>query len=215
MEERKLLLRTKPNYNILYEMFMPTGRRVRNTFIILVIAIICYFFLVIVLNDTDTAKIKIIEENNLDIFGIFNIISIFIISVFAIKLIAHLVIQIWQYNSIRYSFYDDYMEYEDTFLNQHKKTLRYDNIKEIEIRRTIWDRINGYGMVIIYTNAERDKDNGLILYSIKDPENVYSKIDEIIHNKSCIKKEDIIETENISPVVEKEESFKESLNNKE
>ncbi|MDF2865661.1 MAG: hypothetical protein K0R72_471 [Clostridia bacterium] len=212
------LFQIKPNFNIIYEMFMPTGRKIRNTLFILIISLVCYFLITVALYDLDISKKMVIEGSNIDILGILNGIGIFIIVVLALKLAIHLVVQIWQYNSIQYTFYEDFVEYQDTFLNQHKKTLRYDNIKEVEIRRTVWDRINGYGMVIIYSNAEKASDKGLILYSIKNPEVVYEKIDEIIHNRFATQKENSQLVKNVNPtdkVTEKEISFKESLNNKE
>jgi hypothetical protein len=93
--------------------------------------------------------------------------------------------------------------------NLHKKyTLRYDNIKEIEIRRTVWDRMNGYGIIIIYSNAEKSVDNGLILYAAKDPDETYAKIDEIIHRKNSVQKESVSAA--IS-TTDAEASFKDSL----
>ncbi|MDD2376002.1 MAG: PH domain-containing protein [Clostridia bacterium] len=204
MEEKNLLYKVEPSFNIIYEMFMPTGKKIRNTLVILILIIVCYFFLNRALSSSEFST-YMIQETNFDIYSIFNNISIFIIVIFIIKLIIHFVIQILQYNSIKYSFYNDYLEYEDTFLNQHKKTLRYDNIKEIEIRRTIWDRMNGYGIIIIYTNAEKSYSNGLILFSIKEPLKTYTKIDEIIHAKYSV--------QNVN-LAEKENSFKESLDDK-
>lgn len=218
MGDKGALLSVKPKFNIIYEMFMPTGRKIRNTLLILIIAIICYFFVTIALNSSTVVKIQVIQENKIDIYKVFNTISIFIISVLALKLTLHLTIQILQYKAVKYTFYEDYMEYEDTFLNQHRKTIRYDNIKEVEIRRTVWDRMNGYGMVIIYSNAEKASEQGLILYSIKNPEEVYAKIDEMIHNKFSIQKENVATHSGVNPVnvaTEKELDFKESLKSKE
>jgi membrane protein YdbS with pleckstrin-like domain len=208
MEDKNVLFRVKPNFNIIYEMFMPTGRKIRNTLVILILFIIAYFFLTIALHDSDIIKAEIIQKNNVDVYSLFNNIAIFIIIILVIKLIVNIVIQVWQYNSIKYTFYEDYLEYEDTFLNQHKKTLRYDNIKEIEIRRTIWDRINGYGIIIIYSNAEKSADNGLILYAAKDPDETYAKIDEIIHRKNSVQKES---ASAVISTTDAEASFKDSL----
>jgi uncharacterized membrane protein YdbT with pleckstrin-like domain len=217
MEERESIYQVKPSFNFIYEMFMPTGRKIKYTLVILILVIICYFFINIALS-SDKIDMELIQKSSVDIYNIFNNVSIVIIAVLALKLIVHLVIQMWQYSSIKYTFYDDYLEYEDSFLNQHKKTLRYDNIKEIEIRRTIWDRINGYGIIVIYTNAEKSSSNGLILYSIKDPLKTYNKIDEIIHDKYSVAKVDNVNVQEISPISEEskiEDSFKDSLNNKE
>lgn len=213
MEDKKVLFKIKPNFNIIYEMFMPTGTKFRNTFIVLVLISICYFFLGVALQPIrlDLQNFKISENMGIDIYSIFNNIILIIIVVLALKFIIHLVIQVWQYNSIHYNFYEEHLEYEDTFLNQHKKTLMYANIKEIEIKRTIWDRINGYGIIVIYTNAEKTSSNGLILYGIKDPQIVYEQIYQIVH-KRTVKQENIPEESN--EIAQRENEFKESLNKK-
>lgn len=220
MEEKNPLYKVEPKFNFIYEMFMPTGKKIRNTLVILILIIICYFFLNIALSPSSSdINAKMVQETNIDMYSIFNNISIVIISIITIKLIIHFVIQILQYNSIKYTFYEDHLEYEDTFLNQHKKTLKYSNIREIEIRRTIWDRMNGYGIIIIYSNAEKSSSNGLILYSIKDPQKTYNRIDEIVNAKAVTDKEDIMNTPNINPIAKaveiEEDSFKQSLDNKE
>ena len=75
------------------------------------------------------------------------------------------------------------MIYEDDFLNQHRKNIEYKNIKEVEIRRTIWDRMLNFGIMVIYTNADNDRNNGLVIYSVKDPKAHYNVIDGLIHKK--------------------------------
>lgn len=218
MEDKEALFTIKPRFNFIYEMFMPTGRKIRNTLLILIIAMVCYFFVAIAISDLDVVKNFVADKSNIDIFGIFNGIATVIIFILAIKLTGHLIVQMLQYNSISYNFYDDYMEYQDTFLNQHKKTLRYDNIKEVEIRRTVWDRMNGYGMIIIYSNAEKLSDKGLILYSVKNPDEIYDRIDKVIYNKFSVKSDSVEGINGVNPVdmaTEKEITFKESLSNKE
>ncbi len=215
MEEKNILFEIKPHFSFVYEMLMPTGRKIRNSIVILVLFIISYFFLTVALNSSDFVNIEYIKESNIDIKNIFNLIAIFFVIIFSIKLIINLVTQIWQYNSIKYTFYEDHLEYEDTFLNQHRKNLRYDNIKEIEIRRTIWDRINGFGIIIIYSNAEKMADNGLIVYCVKKPQEAYERIDKIIHRKKDIPKEVIEPVKQEANIEESEASFKDSLNNKE
>ena len=57
----------------------------------------------------------------------------------------------------------------------------YSNIKEVEIRRTIWDRILGMGVVVIYTNAENRRNNGLVVYALDNPKEDYEFIDKIVN----------------------------------
>lgn len=74
------------------------------------------------------------------------------------------------------------MVYEDDFLNQRVKNIDYSNIKELEIRRTVLDRILGFGVIIIYTNAENKRNNGMVIYGIKNPDEMYTKINKIVND---------------------------------
>lgn len=206
-----MIYKIKPKFNIFYELFMPTGSKLRNTLFVIILCLIGYIIFIASSNSLNFNKILNVS-NNINIESILNKTAILILVLLAIKFIIHLVVQILQYKSISYTFYIDNLVYEDSFLNQHKKTLRYADVKEIEIRRTIWDRINGYGIIVIYTNAEKSYSNGLILYAIKNPEIVYSKIDEIIHTKNNNVEENI---ELINDTIKKETDFLGSIKNKE
>ncbi len=218
MEEdnNEVLYKIRPRFNILYEFFMPTGRKIQQTIVMLLIFIIITVFLQFANIDINTSDTNIFLGFN--VMEIFNIICVIAIVFLSIKLILHIIFQIFQYNNMSYTFYNNYMIYEDDFLNQHKKTIHYSNIKEIEIRRTIFDRILGYGIIVIYTNAENETSNGLVIYSIKNPRYHYEKIDKIVHSnpKDFIKDnnnpiQDIREKDVQGNVVE--ESFEESLKN--
>lgn len=164
-----------PKFNFIYELGMPTGKKIKATLMSLIIFVILSiaFF---VMESLPAFQNATIEIKNLSYVGI----VIFLITVgIAIKLVFHVVLQVMQYKNISYTFYDDLMVYEDKFLNQHKKTIRYENIKEVEIRRRIWDRMLGYGVIIIYTSAE-NRNNGLILYGIDNPQEKYDRIQEIL-----------------------------------
>ncbi|MEG1989691.1 MAG: PH domain-containing protein [Clostridia bacterium] len=209
--ENEMIYKIKPKFNIFYELFMPTGSKLRNTLFVIILCLIGYIIFIASSNSLNFNKILNVS-NNINIESILNKTAILILVLLAIKFIIHLVVQILQYKSISYTFYIDNLVYEDSFLNQHKKTLRYADVKEIEIRRTIWDRINGYGIIVIYTNAEKSYSNGLILYAIKNPKIVYSKIDEIIHTKNNNVEENI---ELINDTIKKETDFLGSIKNKE
>lgn len=179
-----------PKFNLIYELGMPTGKKIKATIMSLIIFVILSiaFF---VIQSLPAFKNATIEIKNLSYIGI----VIFLITVgIAIKLAFHIVLQVMQYKNISYTFYDDLMVYEDKFLNQHKKTIRYENIKEVEIRRRIWDRMLGYGVIIIYTSAE-NRNNGLILYGIDNPQEKYDKIQEILCAYKDNEKNVVIEKE--------------------
>ena len=198
--------------------------KIKSTLFLMLIFIIGFIiFLIcknnIVLNDSIISGINIMS--------ILNIVLIIGIIVTVIKLIIHIVLQNAQYKNIKYTFYKTHMIYEDNFLNQHRKNIQYANIKEVEIRRSVWDRILGYGIIVIYTNAENEYSNGLVIFSIKNPQEHYDIIDNLVHGS---KSEDVVETEtdtdakpeevvenNNEQITEEEnqqtpEEFRESLN---
>lgn len=169
-----------PKFNFIYELGMPTGRKIKNTIFLIILFIIGY--VIAILNKNNFAEQKIMGDYS--IFNIINIVAIAGVIISVIKLIIHIILQSSQYNNITFKFYDDHMIYEDNFLNQHRKNIEYQNIKEVEIRRTIWDRIFGYGIIIIYTNAENEYSNGLVIFGIKDPKKHYDIIDNLVHTKT-------------------------------
>ena len=173
-------------------------------------------------------KLGSMEVANINILAILNIVLIVGIIATIIKLIIHIVLQNAQYKNIKYTFYDTHIVYEDSFLNQHRKNIQYANIKEVEIRRSVWDRILGYGIIVIYTNAENEYSNGLVIFSIKNPQEHYDIIDNLVHNyKTEDTNKKIVETNeefdekipesnneevNQDEKVQTPEEFRESLN---
>lgn len=184
IKDDKIIHEITPRFNFIYELGMPTGKKIKSTLFLMLIFIIGFIiYLVcknnIVLNNSIVSGINIMQ--------ILNIVLIIGIIVTVIKLIIHIVLQNAQYNNIKYTFYKTHMIYEDSFLNQHRKNIQYANIKEVEIRRSVWDRILGYGIIVIYTNAENEYSNGLVIFSIKNPQEHYNIIDNLVHcNKTNI-----------------------------
>ena len=170
------IIKIHPNFDFIYELGMPTGRKIKNTIILLLIFILG--FVIFIFNKD---KVNITNVNGLDFKNIFFWAFVIAIIVAFVKLIVHLVMKKMQYENITYTFFEDHMCYEDSFLNQHKKNIKYSNIKEVEIRRSVWDRILGYGIIVIYTNAENEYSNGLIVYGIKNPQKYYDTIESMVH----------------------------------
>jgi membrane protein YdbS with pleckstrin-like domain len=217
------LLTIKPNFNFIYELFMPTGKKITSTFSMAVI-----FLITTILVSNYGGSVEITNFNITNDFKILDALSMFcyiILGLSILKLIFHIVFQKLQYNHITYTFYKDHMTYIDDFLNQHRKNIQYKNVKEVEIRRTIWDRILRYGIIVIYTNAENDNSNGLVVYGIKNPDLYYEKIDKIVHsgnfdseNAETKEIENKLENKTINTDIDKEEKnseeeFKKSLQN--
>lgn len=220
----------KPRFSFIYELIMPTGKKIKKSLFISLGMIALYLIFNICANYIDLSGIF----NGIDVNFILSMIFLVLFVVFFIKLVIHIAFQVLQYKHLSFSFFDDYMVYEDSFLNQHRKTIQYSNIKEVEIRRTVADRVLGYGIIVIYTNAE-NSNNGLVIYSIKNTQQCYDKIQKLLDDSKKIsykkeEKDSIYSISNEKQVesvseeavevskivnlsVEDEEKFNESLKN--
>ena len=193
-DNREIKYQITPKFNFLYEMGMPTGKKIRTSIFVLILFIVLTILVALKAGSLTFANYEIF--NNIKIDKLLLILCIIADVVTAIKLVATIVFQKLQYNHVTYTFYDDMMVYEDDFLNQHRKNIEYKNIKEVEIRRTIWDRILDYGVMVIYTNADNDRNNGLVIYSVKAPKAHYNVIDKLIHSLNNEKNNKKIENDN-------------------
>ncbi len=181
MSENDIIFKVSPKYNFIYELGMPTGKKVRLSIISI---IVCVFIFLIGIFAIGTIKNS--TENDISLVkDIFIKVMIVAIVFFILKTIVHIVMQALQYKNITYNFYADRVEYRDMFFNQRTKIVKYDSIREIEIRKDVWERINKVGIIIIYTNAESKSRTGLVLYSIENANDVYKKIEELIYNKAA------------------------------
>ena len=210
MNEEKLNLKIVPKYNLIYEIFMPTGKKVKKDIMVLLMLGLVLLFEKFAVNYIDTnINVDVIED-------ILYKIMIGLAVIVSLKLVIDIVFQFIQYKNISYEFYDTYMEYKDKFLNQQTKILKYSNITEVEVIRNIWERINGLGIIVIYTNAEKNKRNGLVIYAVKNTNKVYKQIQELINVKVENILEEKIEEQNtdiISDSTTPEEDFKNKLKN--
>lgn len=193
-DNREIKYQITPKFNFLYEMGMPTGKKIRTSIFVLILFIVLTIVVALKAGSLTFANYEIF--NNIKIDKLLLSLCIIADVVTAIKLVATIVFQKLQYNHVTYTFYDDMMVYEDDFLNQHRKNIEYKNIKEVEIRRTVWDRLLNYGVMVIYTNADNDRNNGLVIYSVKDPKSHYNVIDKLIHSLNNEKSNNKIEDYN-------------------
>ena len=191
MEDRgEVLYELSPKFDFLYELTMPTGKKMKSAIVGAIIAAIINIILLVFRND-------ILSMNNTTYSLMYKACATIclIIMIFMILMaIARVILQSLEYKGIKYRFYKDCLVFENSFLNQTRKTIEYSNIKEIEIRKTIMDRILNYGVIIIYTNADKGFGSATILYAIKNTEEHYNNIESIVHNgkiiSSPIKSED-------------------------
>ena len=194
MEDKgEVLYELKPTFNFLYELVMPTGRKIRSALMSIILAIVIKVILIF-------SKSYILGFNNELINSIYNVCDILMILVIILTMIffaARIIFQILEYRGMSYKFYKDYMTSENTFLNQTRKTIDYINIREVEIRRSIIDRIMGFGIIIVYTNAEKAYGSATVIYAIKDTQRHYNEIEKIIYKgKDITVKDKTLEDEN-------------------
>ena len=194
MEDKgEVLYELKPTFNFLYELVMPTGRKIRSALMSIILAIVIKVILIF-------SKSYILGFNNELINSIYNVCDILMILVIILTMIffaARIIFQILEYRGMSYKFYEDCMTSENTFLNQTRKTIDYINIREVEIRRSIIDRIMGFGIIIVYTNAEKAYGSATVIYVIKDTQRHYNEIEKIIYKgKDITVKDKTLEDEN-------------------
>lgn len=206
MEDKgEVLYEIGPKFNFFYELTMPTGRKIKSSFTIMIITIILNVIFLI-------GKKYIVDMNNITILNVYNICSIVCLIVLMLTIllfISKIVMQILEYKGIKYKFYKNCMVYENDFLSQTKKTIEYSNIREVEIRRTVTDRIMNYGVIIIYTNADKAYGSATVIYGVKNTEEIYNNIESIIHNGNIISSP--IKTGDSSNDLKEEINFKNAM----
>ena len=207
VRENEIVHEIVPKFSFLYELGMPTGKKIKSTLFLMFIFVVGYIVLLI---NKNSISINQSVSSSIDIVSILNIVLLIGIIFTIIKLVVHIVFQSIQYKKIRYTFYRDHMTYEDSFFNQHKKNIEYKNVKEVEIRRSIWDRILGYGIIVIYTNAENEYSNGLVIFSIKNPKEHYDIIDKLVHSPLNTYNEETKANPKVEEVAEKVENVEET-----
>ncbi len=221
--ESDVKYKVRPKFNLIYELVMPLGGKFRRSLGIILVLIITIIAMKIAGSKINMDAIVL----GISAMDVLFWIAIFFIIIFALKFFIDLILKIMQYNRISYTFYSDNLTYEDTFLNQQRKVIKYENIKEVEVRRTIIDRIMGFGIIIISTNAEGNFNSGLIIYGIENPDEVYKIINDLLYsskNKQENKSNDyLVDIKSDEKVTEKikvsdvseqsQDEFKNSLKN--
>lgn len=215
MEDKgEVLYELSPKFDFIYELTMPTGRKMKSALLTIIISIILNVILVF-------GKGYIVEANNTTMLNIYNVCKIVCIILLLYAILAFVLrtaMQMLEYRGIKYKFYKDCLVFENNFLSQTRKTIEYSNIREVEIRRTIIDRILNYGVIIIYTNAEKAFGSATVLYSIKNTQEHYNNIESIIHNGNVLSSpiktgdfnQDFKEEINLKNAMEKRETYTDS-----
>ena len=79
---------------------------------------------------------------------------------------------------ISYTFYEDFVRFEDNFLNKEYKDIKYENITEVAMFQNIWARVLKVGNIHIKTNVERDV--GVYMPFVEKPQETVDEIRKII-----------------------------------
>lgn len=208
-EKGEVLYELSPKFNFWYELTMPTGKKIRSSFTTIIITLILNIVFLV-------GKKYILNMDNITIINVYNvcrIICLIVLIVSIVIFISKIVMQVLEYKGMSYKFYKDCLVFENNFLSQTRKTIEYSNIREVEIRRSVTDRIMNYGVIIIYTNADKAYGSATVLYAIKNTEEHYNNIESIIHNGNIISSP--IKTGNSARDLKEETNFQNAMNKNE
>ena len=207
MEEKgEVLYELGPKFDFFYELTMPTGKKMKSSFIAVIIVLVINVIIELARSMAQDAG----NYTSMSMFKIVTIIGLIFLAFFVLMFIARITMQVLEYKGIKYTFYKNCMVYENKFLNQTKKTIEYSNIREIEIRRTLLDRMLNYGVIIIYTNAEKAYGSATVIYAVKDIEKHYNNIESIVHNGNIMNNP--IKTGDVSKDFETHDQFIDAIN---
>ncbi len=88
------------------------------------------------------------------------------------------------YLKTEYLFYKDHLEYYEGFFTLEKKTIKYEKVIEVSLKRGILQKQYNLGTIVLSiptTNIRNGRTNsGIKVLDIKDSEKIYEKVIEII-----------------------------------
>lgn len=59
----------------------------------------------------------------------------------------------YNYKKTEYRFFSDRIEFEEGFFTVHKKVIKFEDIKEVSLRKGIFQQVNGLGTIYLATMA--------------------------------------------------------------
>jgi uncharacterized membrane protein YdbT with pleckstrin-like domain len=103
------------------------------------------------------------------------------------------------YAKTEYKFFEDRLEFEEGFFTINKKAIRYKDVKEVTLRKGIFQRIYGLGTIYLATLATGSSSynnifsavglgnvsaSGVGVRDVSDPDQTYEKIKKLVeaHN---------------------------------
>lgn len=75
-----------------------------------------------------------------------------------------------------FSFYEDHVESHFKFISEKTHSVNYSKITDVEVKKTLWDRICGVGDIVLHTANDGTFKQSLVLNDIKHPEEIKDKI---------------------------------------
>lgn len=92
------------------------------------------------------------------------------------------------YRKTEYRFYDSHLEYYEGFFNIEEKSIPYNRITEVGLRKGILQRMYGLGTIILATpatavSASTSGRSGIKIADIENPDETYYKVKELIESR--------------------------------
>lgn len=91
-------------------------------------------------------------------------------------------IKLRNYQETRYIFFSDHLEYYDGFWNIERKDIRYRNITQIDLHRSMIQRMYGLGTLRMTVPGYA---NAVALTDLKDPERVFHQLQQCVNSAAA------------------------------
>jgi membrane protein YdbS with pleckstrin-like domain len=93
------------------------------------------------------------------------------------------------YEKTEYRFYKNRLEYYEGFFNIEEKSISYDRITEVGLRKGILQRQYGLGTITLSTpatgvSANRAGRSGIRVADIENPDEIYTEVKRLIKSHS-------------------------------
>ncbi|MCX7678242.1 MAG: PH domain-containing protein [Spirochaetes bacterium] len=89
-----------------------------------------------------------------------------------------------RYSRTEYRFYRDHLECEEGLFSTQHKIINLDNIIEVNLQQSFWDRLFNLGTIVLSTAAKGEKTgslrSGIRIVDIPQPKDAYRAIQRII-----------------------------------
>ncbi|HSX24861.1 MAG TPA: PH domain-containing protein [Candidatus Andersenbacteria bacterium] len=111
----------------------------------------------------------------------------FLVAIIGVPIISY-ILSAQNYKNTEYRFYTNRLEYMDGFINLQMKSLEYQNITSVSIRKGFFQRMYNVGSLVLITPAVTMLSNtnlgslagAIVLVNIEDPEKIYQYIQDIL-----------------------------------